>query len=373
MVTPSYYPLVGGTESLIENITMELNKMGIGTDVMTFNIDEKWNPWSVTRTRRENIEKINGVKVIKIQALTLLPLRPLFRINFIPGRFTHQLTNYDIIHFHNEIDLSFPIFSLKVNKPKIFHCHLLNISYNSFKSNPIQKYLLKKVASFYIVPSTYMKKLLINLGVSETKTTVIPNGIDVRKFHPSKEMKKENLILFVGRLHPTKGLHVLLEALKYLHTCVKLVVIGRPSSRPSYFKKVLCLIERENRRGIHKIIYLGPLKPEKIIYWYQKASIFVCPSLSESFGIANLEAMACSTAVVSTYVGGIPEVVKNYENGILVQPNNAIELAKAIQYLLDNESVRINFGKAGRKRAIKFFSSDVIAKKIYEIYKKLVT
>lgn len=373
MVTPSYYPLVGGTESLIENVTLELNKMGISTDIMTFNINEKWNPWSITRAMREKIEEINGVKVVKIPALTLLPTRPIFRINFIPGRFTHHLFNYDIIHFHNEIDLSFPTFALRVDKPKIFHCHLLSVSYNSFKSNSIQKYLLKKAADFYIVPSTYTLKLLIDLGISETKTIVIPNGIDIEKFHPSKELKEENLILFVGRVHPSKGLHVLLKALKYLHTCVKLIIIGRPSSRPYYFKKMLYLIKRENKRGMHKITYLGSLKPEKIVHWYQKAAIFVCPSLSESFGIANLEAMACATAVVSTHVGGIPEIVKNNENGILVQPNNSYELAEAMQYLLDNERVRINFGEAGRKRAIEFFSSNVIAKKICEIYKKLGT
>jgi glycosyltransferase involved in cell wall biosynthesis len=372
MVTPSYYPILGGTESLIENLSLQLSKMGIHTDIMTFNVDQRWNPWSINQIAKSKIEKINGLNVIKIKALTLLLSRLVFKINFIPDRFIDQLSSYDILHFHNEIDLSFPAFSIRVDKPKIFHCHLLNISYNSYRRNPIQRYIFKKSANLYIVPSFHLLKLLVHLKVPDTRIKVVPNGIDVKKFYPFEKMRTDNLVLFVGRIHPVKGLHILLRALKYLKTRVKLVVIGRPSGRPNYFKKVLNLINRENEKGVHKITYLGPLEPEKIVKWYQKASIFVCPSLSESFGIANLEAMACATPVIATHVGGVPEVVKDYETGILVSPNNVVELSEAMQYLLDNEGIRKKFGREGRKWVVKNFSSEAVAQRICKIYEKMV-
>jgi glycosyltransferase involved in cell wall biosynthesis len=78
--------------------------------------------------------------------------------------------------------------------------------------------------------------------------------------------------------------------------------------------------------------------------------------------------MACATPIVATNVEGIPEVVKNYENGILVPPNDSVKLAAAIQYLLDNEETRRKFGKTGRDRVVTLFSSKAVAEKIHQIY-----
>lgn len=371
MVTPFYYPIVGGTESFIENISIKLNEKRILTDIMTFNIDQTWKPWSINQLKKSKIEKVNTVNVIKIPALTLLPTRILFRTNFIPGRFLNKLEDYDIIHFHNDIDLSFPLFSRSVNKPKIFHCHCLGITYNSYKQNPLNKRILKKIADVYIVQSISILKLLVNLDILEEKIRVLPNAIDTEKFRPSEENKIENLLLFVGRLDPKKGLCVLLKALKHVKTKVQLVIIG-PPSRPWFYKKILALIKETNRSTIHKVTYLGAHKPEEILKWYQKASIFVCPSLSESFPVVNLEALATATPVIATNVGAIREVVKNYENGILVPPGDVLKLAEGIQFLLDNEEVRLKFGQYGRKWVVENFSCDTVAEKLCEIYHRMI-
>jgi glycosyltransferase involved in cell wall biosynthesis len=372
MVTPSYYPIVGGTESIIENTSIKLNDMGVQTDVMTFNIDEAWKPWSINQIRKSKTVEINGVKVMKIRALTLLPTRILFRTNFIPAKFANQLMNYDIIHFHNDVDLSFPIFSHSIDKPKILHCHLLNVTHSSYKKNPVQKRIFKMVADVYMAPSLFVLKLLVDLGIPENNIRVVPNGVDVERFHPCGETRIANLILFVGRLHPTKGLHVLLEALNYLKTSVRLVIIGRPSSRCGYFRRIVGLIKMINEKTIHTVTYLGKHKPEEVIRWYQKASICVCPSLSESFGIVNLEAMACATPVVATCVGGIPEVVNDHKNGILVPSNDAAKLAEGVQYLLDNEEIRRKFGEEGRKCVFENFSSEEVARRLCNIYERMI-
>lgn len=372
MVTPFYYPIIGGTENLIKNISIKLNEMEILTDVMTFNVDQNWKPWSIKQIRKGKTEKLDDLNIIKIPALTFLPTRIMFQINFIPGRFANRFNQYDLIHFHNDVDLTFPMFSQSIKKPKIFHFHCLNATYSWYRKNPLSKTILKRIAELYIVPSFFDFKMLVNLGIPKTKIKRVPNGIDVQKFHPIDKPKIENLLLFVGRIHPNKGLPVLLNALRHLETSVHLVIIG-PPSKLLFFKRILAQIRMINETSTHKVTYLGSYKSQdELINWYQKASVFVCPSLSEPFGIVNLEAMACATPVVTTNVGGIPEVVKNYENGILVQPNDSVNLASAIQYLLDNEETRRKFGKTGRNCVVKLFSSGAVAERFRQIYANIL-
>ena len=125
-------------------------------------------------------------------------------------------------------------------------------------------------------------------------------------------------------------------------------------------------------------------RPE-VIQLYTAASVFCCPSVYEPFGIINLEAMACETAVVASAVGGIPEVVVPDETGFLVDPGLvpgtfepadpaafSAKLAEAINRLAQDPDLRARFGKAGRERAIAHFSWDVIAQTTLALYRSLV-
>jgi glycosyltransferase involved in cell wall biosynthesis len=370
-VTPSYYPVIGGTEVLIENISLKLNQIGVPTEIMTINLYKSTKPWSMMPVLKGKNEEINGVNIIKIPALSFFPFGSPFRVNFILGKFIDRFEEYDIIHFHNDVDLSFPLFSYNVKKPKVFHCHCLHLTYNSYERNPLIKRVFKKIANIYIVQANSFLNLLVNLGIPKMQIRIVPNAIDTERFKPSAEAKDENLILFVGRIDPNKGLTVLLKALYYLKTKVKLIIIG-PPGRPWYFKYCLKLINEVNNNKVHKVTYLGVCKTETLIRWYQKASIFTCPSLSELFGIVNLEALSCATPVVATNVGAIPEIIKNHKNGILVPPNDAVKLAEGIQYLLDNEDARRKFGQSGRDYVVKNFACDVIAKRLLQIYDEIL-
>jgi len=365
MVTPSYHPILGGTETVVRNLSIKLNEMGIHTDVMTFNMNRKWNPAWKGKT-----EKIDGVNVFKIAALNWLPIghsqRITFKINLIPGRFTYLLKNYDLIHFHDDSDLTFPLFSYFVKKPKLLHLH--GFYFDFYRRNLLSRYMLKMVADAYIPIARTFERDLVELGIPESKIRRLPNGVDVKKFHPSKE-KIDNLLLFVGRISTVKGLHILLKSLRYLIKPVHLVIIGPPDYG---FEEILRLINKENERGVHEVTYLGILETEDVIKWYQRASIFVHPSLFEVFPVTNLEALSCGTPVVATNVAGIPEIVRDRQHGILVPPNNPARLAEAIQYLLENEDIRIKFGREGRKWVVKNFSLEAVTEKLCRIYKEIV-
>jgi glycosyltransferase involved in cell wall biosynthesis len=366
MVTPCYYPVKGGTETTVRNLSIALNKNKIQTDIMAFNVDQNRNPKWQGKT-----EKIDGITVYKIPALDWIPIKHSYMItsgvNFIPGRFTNILKNYDIIHFH-ELELSFPFFSFFIKKPKIIHLH--GIDYNFLKRHHISRFLLKNLANLYISISKQMKKDLVTLGIPENKIAYLPNSINTNLFTPQKQ-KEANLLLFVGRISQSKGLHILIKSLQHLKETVRLIIIGPPDWDINYYQHILKLIENENRKGKHEIMYLGSMEQTELVEWYQKASLFILPSFIEGFPVTILEALSCETPVIATPVGGIPEVIKNNETGILVQQDDPIRLAEAIQYLLENEDVRFRMVHEGRKRVIGQYSLEIASKKLCTIYEQL--
>jgi glycosyltransferase involved in cell wall biosynthesis len=367
MITPSYYPIKGGAEAVIRNLSIKLNEIGVHTDVMTFNMNRTWDSFWQAK-----IERIDSIKVFKIPALNWFPMthsdRITLGINLIPGRFRAFLKNYDILHFHGG-DLTFPLFSCSIKKPKIFHLHALSSDF--YKRYFLSRLIFKHIADVYISISQLMSKELVELGIPQDKIRYIPNGVDVKIFRPSGK-KEDNLVLFVGRITFAKGLHILLESLDYLRKPTHLVIIGPTDWDAEYFCKMLKRIDRENKKGPHKITYLGAQDQQIIKKWYQRAAIFVLPSFREAFPVVNLEALACETPVIATNVGGIPDVIRDKENGIIVPQNNAHRLAEAIQCLLDNEDVRIKFGREGRKLIMKHFSSEIIGKKLCQIYREML-
>jgi glycosyltransferase involved in cell wall biosynthesis len=128
------------------------------------------------------------------------------------------------------------------------------------------------------------------------------------------------------------------------------------------------------------------LEKKEVIQLYSHADVFCCPSIYEPFGIINIEAMACETAVVASAVGGIKEVVVNGVTGILVpleQQNTAPfepvnpdkfskDLANGINKLIDNKDLTETMAKNGRKRVEDFFDWTAIAKQVEKLYKSLI-
>jgi glycosyltransferase involved in cell wall biosynthesis len=365
MVTPGFHPIKGGTETVVRNLSMELNRIGVHTDVMTFNMDRKYVPkWS------GKIEKIEGITIFKIPALNWLPNSPRINlgVNLIPGRFTKLLKEYDIIHFH-EVDLSFPLFSFFVKKPKIWHLHGINIDF--FKRYHLSRTIFKHAADYYITITRQMEKDLAELGITRNRIIYLPNAVDVKSFYPKGE-KEDDLLLYLGRIVPVKGLHVLLKSLSYVKKPVSLVIVG-PIGSLEYYKDVEKHIERENQKGKHKITYLGRIPEAEVIKIYQKACVFILPSFWEAFPVVILEALSCETPVITTPVGGNPEVIRNFENGILVPVNDPLKLAEAINFVLDNKDNRIKMGRKGRELVTKNFSVEVIAKRLRKIYQKMIS
>jgi glycosyltransferase involved in cell wall biosynthesis len=147
-------------------------------------------------------------------------------------------------------------------------------------------------------------------------------------------------------------------------------------------------VEQARRETSNPIVWIAQMVPKSdVIALYSQASLFVCPSVYEPFGIINLEAMACGTPVVASAVGGIKEVVVSGETGLLVpfeargatdfEPRDpeqfARDLAAAMDGLLSDPDLRRQMGQRSRKRVERLFSWKSIARRTYDFYQSLIS
>ena len=223
--------------------------------------------------------------------------------------------------------------------------------------------------------------------VPPDRVHVIHNGIDadVYRRQPSEGTltrlgidSKKPYAFFNGRMTRQKGLPLLLAAALEIDPRYQLVVVASSPDTPELAAEVAALAERVRaERG--NLVWIGHFIPrEELIQLHSGASVFVCPSIYEPFGLVILEAMACETAVVASRVGGIPEIVVEGETGYLVDydPDRTEEftgaLAARIEELLRDPALAATMGKAGRERVLRHFGWPAIASRTVELYDSLL-
>lgn len=176
-------------------------------------------------------------------------------------------------------------------------------------------------------------------------------------------------VLYVSRLVNRKGPHVLIRALKKVVIEIpdaELVIVGEGYLRPALQMMTYDL------ELMDSVKFLGDISPERLARTYASSDVFVLPSLhAESFGMVLLEAMASEVSVVASRTGGIPGVVKDGGEGILVKPGDEEQLARAIVELLRNEEKRSQIAKAGRHKALERYDWKIVGEKMQELYSSL--
>jgi alpha-maltose-1-phosphate synthase len=232
-------------------------------------------------------------------------------------------------------------------------------------------------------------------NVDPARIRIIYNGIDPEEYYPRKStdlLEKnginpaEPFVLFVGRIARQKGIIHLVNAIKYMDPGFQVVLCAGAPDTPEIAEEMRHAVEaaQSKREGV---IWIDKMVTKDVVYeLYTHAAVFVCPSIYEPFGIINLEAMACETAVVAAAVGGIKEVVVDGETGFLVpleqmqtspfEPVNpdkfSRDMAEKINRLMADEPLRKKFGEAGRRRAVEKFSWATIAAETKKMYESLL-
>ena len=370
MAVSYYYSLVGGTQTVVKKLADKLSQRGHEVGILTMYVNKKGEvEWKMEEVFEQGIRVIRwpAKPISKTSGYLSRIGKKLFNILFIPKlNFYRIMRKYDILQFYDVNDLTFPFFSLFLNIPKVFFCATLAERFSFYKKNFFPRTILKKSADIFLVSNENTRRLLLELGIEEERTFSLHYGVDGEKYHPDFTKKEDDLLLFVGALEERKGVHVLLEALRFINQPIRLILAG-PVRDGVYASGLLKRASELNKDTCHKIEFLNYLEEESLIDYYQRASIFVCPSLAEEFGIVTIEALACGTPVVASKTGGLAFAIKNGEHGFLTSPGNPEELASAIELLLRDPELRLKFGKEGSTYILKNNSWDRISKELEEI------
>lgn len=358
-----YYTFVGGIPKYVK----ELAEMQASShDVTVFSC-----------SKDKSYVVINNVKIKRFKYIEFLrvPISLGMCIEFLRIK-------PDIVHIHHTYPIigeiisilakfrGIPIIATIHNEP-----HLLNNSILTRIAYKIWRYVLAKISfslSDILIATTQdfadTSDILKNF---KNKLYVIPIGIHNRTRHiECKREEEEDYLLFVGRIVPEKGLHVLIEALRMLDKNVYLKIVGDYSRNDelSYKRELDEMIERY---GLSKRVrFLGRVSDEELELIYTNARALIMPVLTrrDNFGIVQLEAMIHGLPIITSNIAGVREVADGA--AILVEPNNPQALADAIIKILDNK-VREELSKKAYELS-KRYEWKNIYKEIEALYFKIL-
>jgi glycogen synthase len=262
-------------------------------------------------------------------------------------------------------------------------------------SSWIEKTAIEMADAVIAVSEGTREEVLEYFDVKEDKVKVIYNGINLEQYQETEETaalekygvdKDKPYVLFVGRITRQKGIIHLVNAIKYIDPEVQIVLCaGAPDTKEIAEEMTAAVNKAKETRD--NIIWIDEMvSKETVIQLYSHADVFCCPSIYEPFGIINIEAMACKTAVVASAVGGIKEVVIDGETGILVPLEQQTEapfepvdpdkfsrdLADGVNKVIRDEELKKSMAEAGRKRVEDVFDWKAIAQQTKDLYKSLV-
>jgi len=386
----------GGMNVYVHQLTRHLGQMGIHVDVYT-------------RSQDEHVPHIlhdlgYGNRVVHVPSGPEFPLPKSELVRYIPKfvdgilHFTEdKKIKYDIIHSHYWMS---GVAAIELRKkwdiPIINMFHTLGLMKNRIARSPNEmegnyridgeKLVISEVDRLIAATLAEKSQLEFLYEAPSPKIAVIPPGVDTSMFYPiPKEEAKDvigieansNMILFVGRIEPLKGIDSLIKAIAVIQKRGELVccphnlaiIGGDPDASPEEMNAEMArlqdMVEELNIENL--VIFLGKQDQKMLPYYYSSAEVVVMPSYYESFGMVALESMACGTPVVASQVGGLAFLVRDQETGFVVPSNDIETMANRLVQIIKHKELQ---QKLGRQSAVyaKNYDWKIISEKIYEVY-----
>ncbi|PZO23338.1 MAG: glycosyltransferase family 1 protein [Leptolyngbya foveolarum] len=310
----------------------------------------------------------------------------------------------DIVHIHN-FSQFVPViraFNPQVKIVLHMHCEWLSQFDRAVLASRLAQVDLITSCSDYITD-----KIKARFPEVAARCQTVYNGVDTQQFAEAQAIAQQAALqatenaqaapnlLFVGRVSPEKGLHTLISAFTEVadkFPAAQLFVIGSQKQITSefvidanedplvknlaVFNSVNYLQHLKNQLPsdiADRVIFTGQISHLELQEYFQRADILINPSVSEAFGMSLVEAMATSTPTIGTAVGGMPEIVRHGETGLIVPSERPAAMADAITQLLLNQPLRAKMGEAGRARAVETFSWQAIATVLSSQYRQLLS
>jgi len=317
------------------------------------------------------IDNVQEGFLVKIQVLTYLFCNVFYSLR--------KLKNMDVIHVQWPIPNGLGALFLKkfYGIPYINTIHGEEVHLSKRYRMLFALRWLVNNSSKTITNSTATRKFCLEAGLNGEKLDVIPFGVDTEFFRPLDVYKDENIfqILSVGYLIERKGFEYLIRAMPHVlkeHEKVRLMIVGS-GPLESKLKALIYELDLGDYVEIVKNV-----SDEKLLTIYNSADLFVLPSIvdsqgnTEGLGVVLLEAMACALPVIGSNVGGIPDIVKNGENGLLVTEKDVIGLSTAIFKLFEDKKLKTKIACKSYEYVRNNFAWKLIAAKYIKYFVKMI-
>ncbi len=366
-VCPYFHPHVGGVESHVLDISVELVTRGHEVTVVTSR--------HAQLPVRDHLE---GVEIHRSRVLVTL-----FRSPVTPSLDEDLMeVPADVYHAHSPPPVT-SYFAAKASArteiPLVvtYHCDPevpgpFGSLVTGLYRRTLESYTINKAAGVIATTKTYAAT---SRSLWRLDPAVIPNAVDTKRFHPAvsgtavREKhgigEEQPLVLFVGRLVRHKGIEYLFQALVNLDA--RLLIVGS-GDHASFLQKMASAL------GLgEKVIFAGKVSPEVLPSYYAACDVFVLPSISrlEAFGIAALEAMASGRPVVVSDVPGVREVISDGVEGVLAEPMNPEDIAYKIGTLLRDPAQGHKMGSRGRRKVEQDFALNRVVDRLEDCYARL--
>lgn len=370
-VVQYFYPTVAGAERFAQSLAVAMGKHGVKNIIATGRWEKQW----------KKIEHLDGLLVWR------------HRIFWFGDKETRRFTgisymlslafllfkrraDYDLMLVHQAQKGAFvsSLMGRILRKPVVVvvHCAGTFGDINVMRSAQFGFYTkfmistIKRSNAFVAICSDIQRELRDDELFESSKISLIPDGIDPWPMEVKQDYRSSSRLITLARLHPQKGIDVLLKALPSIGKDLDwhLDICGDGPLRSSLEQMAASL-------GInHRVTFRGYVVD--IHEELRNADVFVLPSRGEGMGIALLEAMYAGLPSVVTRVSGFVDIIENGVNGIMVESENPTALAAKLSDVMRNEGLRKSLGIAGRKTVIEHYTIDLAAKRYLDLMRPLV-
>ena len=381
----------GAVEEYVYQLSRHLRRFGVDAVVIDANYDDD----------KLVYEELNGAQIVRIPtAKPFIGFKERIIKEFLFGRAASRYISregFDIIH----VNTAWAGFALALHKSIgklkcrgfVYTCH--NPLWPEDKVHIGEKivrlmegYIMKIADTIIALNKTMYRALTEKAKIDPRNVVIVPNGVDTEFFRPGLKderilnrygLEEQSYILFVGRVSPEKGVHILLQAFKQIVNDVpknfKLVIVGPltstfNSTQISNYAKAMMNYAKEELG--ERVVFTGAIDRNSLRILYSNAYCFVLPSLAEAFGMVLLEAMASETPPIGSTAGGIPDIIIDGVNGLLFRKGDWKDLASKLLMLIADKNLRNKLTLNSRKIVEEVYSWHSITLRIKRCYEVLI-
>lgn len=357
----------GGVEIVVYELTTRM--AALGHDVTVY--DRSSKHVMDKKQKGQEVNEYKGVKIKKVLTIDKKGLAAMTSSFFASWKIL--FSKAEVVHYHAEGPCAMiPIIKIFSRKRIIVTIHGLDwqrAKWGGFATKYIKfgEKMAVKYADEIIVLSKNVQKYFKDNYKRET--VFIPNGVnkpEIIKADIIKEkygLKKDEYVLFLGRMVPEKGIHYLIDAFNKVNTDKKLVIAGGASDTDTYYSKL-----KEKAKDNKNIIFTGFVQGKELEELYSNAYIYCLPSDLEGMPLSLLEAMSYGNCCLTSDIDECAEVL--LDKGITFKKSNINDLKKTLQYLIDNDKEVKKYKKEAQSYILKKYNWDDVVKKTIELYKK---